>query len=171
MLSVRQWNEILAAAREVSKTGQTRISSPLVDSMDEVLARLGHMAPDQWPFTFPQTSPTAAKSRVEPVPALTSSNSPPGCVQPYLQRSDELQKARELWSASLQDLRLQMPEPIFDTWLRDSQVVAASEDSLVVQVRSRYAVDWLQNRLLGTILRPLSRLAGREMHVRFEGRQ
>ena len=170
-LSVFQWNEILVAAREINKTGQTRISSPLVGSMDEVLEHLGHVAPDQWPFVFPQTPPDVVKSRPEPVSSLTTLKSQTGCVHSHLQGSDELQEARELWSASLQDLQLQMPQPIFDTWLRDSQVVAAKEDSLVVQVRNHYAVDWLQNRLLKTVLRPLSRLAGREMHVRFEGRQ
>jgi hypothetical protein len=171
MLSVCQWNEILVAAREVRKTGQTHISSPLADAMDEVLERLGHVDPDQWPFTFPQTPLPSPTNQSVPVSSLASAKSPTEQVQALVQGRDELQEARELWSASLQDLQLQMPQPIFDTWLRDSQVIAASDDTLVIQVRNHYAVDWLQNRLLGTILRPLSRLAGREMHVRFEGRQ
>jgi len=171
MLSVSQWNELLGAVREVRKTGKTQISSSLKDAMGEVLERLGHMAPDQWPFAFPQTIPSSAKGRAEPVSAPAHTKSKGECFQAHLQESDELQEARELWSASLQDLQFQLPQPIFDTWLRDSQVIEASADSLLVQVRNDYAVDWLQNRLLRTVLRPLSRLAGREMHIRFEGRQ
>lgn len=171
MLSVRQWNEILMAAREIRQTGQTRISSPLVDSMDEVLERLGHLAPDQWPFIFPQTPPMPPTDLLAPVTSLAIANPETDRAQAHPEGSGELQEARELWSTSLEDLQLQMPQSIFDTWLRDSQVIAISDDTLVVQVQSRYAVDWLENRLLGTVLRPLSRLAGREMHVRFEGRQ
>jgi hypothetical protein len=169
LLSVSQWQEISMAAREVRKTGKTQISSNLVDAMGEVLERLGHLAPDHWPFTFPQTSSTATKRRS--VAAWMGAQSEAERVQAHPQGNDQLQEARELWRISLQDLQSQMPQAIFDTWLRDSQVIAVSDDTLVVQVRSRYAVDWLQNRLLETVLRPLSRLAGREMHVRFEGRQ
>ena len=171
LLSVSQWNEISMAAREVRKTGKTQISSNLTGAMSEILERLGHLSPDQWPFVFPQTPPTATKSRSEAVSAWTGSKSEAEGVKAHLRGSDRLQEARDLWSTTLQDLQLQMPQSIFDTWLRDSQVIAVSDDTLVIQVRSRYAVDWLQNRLLETVLRPLSRLAGREMHVRFEGRQ
>jgi hypothetical protein len=171
MLSVRQWNEILVAAREIRQTGQTRISSPLVDSMDGVLERLGHLAPDQWPFTLPQTPPMPPTTQAVSVSSLASAKPETDRARAHLEGNAELQEARELWSRSLEDLRLQMPQSIFDTWLRDSQVIATSDGTLVIQVQSRYAVDWLENRLLGTVLRPLSRLAGREMQVRFEGRQ
>jgi hypothetical protein len=170
-LSVSQWYEILVAAREVRKTGQTRISSPLVDAMAEVLERLGNVAPDQWPFAFPQTPLSSPTSPSVSVSSLSIAKPQTEQAHVTVHGSDQLQKARDLWSASLQDLQLQMPQSIFDTWLKDSQVIAVSDDTLVVQVRSLYAVDWLQNRLLGTVLRPLSRVAGREMHVRFEGRQ
>jgi hypothetical protein len=171
VLSVSQWVEISLAAREVRRTGETRVSSNLAEAMGEILERLGHLAPDQWPFVFPETTPAATQGQSREVPAWTGCKSEAGQVQTHLQGSDELQEARKLWSTSLQDLQSQMPQSIFDTWLRDSQVIAVSDDTLVVQVRSRYAVDWLENRLLETVLRPLSRLAGREMHVRFEDRE
>jgi len=161
----------MVAAREVRKTGKTLISSDLADAMDELLKRLGHLAPDQWPFVLPQASLAPTKSRSSSDSAQADAKAAVDQVQAQLEGNDKLREARDLWHTTLQDVQLQMPQSIFDTWLRDSQVIAAGDDALVIEVRNRYAVDWLQTRLLETVLRPLSRLAGREMCVRFEGRQ
>jgi hypothetical protein len=158
MLPISQWAELYVAARQVRKTGQTQIPASLVGVMEEVLERLGHMPPEEWPFVLPMSAWAS----------LADSNLQTEAVQANQQSSDELQEAQELWSTSLKDLQLQMPQATFDTWLRDSQVVAVNDDMYVVQVRSFYAVDWLQKRLSKPIHRTLSRLVGHEVGVRFE---
>jgi hypothetical protein len=158
LLPVSQWQELCVAAHEVRRTGQTQIAAPLVGALEEVLERLGHVSPEQWPFALPMSSCSS----------LTDSNLQAETVEAKLQGSHELQEAQELWNTSLKDLQLQMSQATFDTWLRDSQLVAVNDDLYVVRVRSLYAVDWLQNRLSKPVHRTLSRLVGREVGVRFE---
>lgn len=72
-----------------------------------------------------------------------------------------------IWRIALDDLRLQMTQATFDTWLRDSMLLACRDDALVVGVRNTYARDWLENRLYDVIQRTLRRLTGREVEVEF----
>jgi len=67
-----------------------------------------------------------------------------------------------IWSAALDDLQRQMTQATFDAWLRDSKLVRYEDDTtiFVVSVKSDYARDWLENRLLPTIERTLVRLTG-----------
>jgi chromosomal replication initiator protein len=51
--------------------------------------------------------------------------------------------------------------------LRDSKLVKYEDGVFVVAVKSGYAKDWLENRLLATIKRTLARLADRTVDVRF----
>jgi chromosomal replication initiator protein len=72
-----------------------------------------------------------------------------------------------VWSAALGELQLQMTQATFDTWLRGARFLKYEDGSFVVGVKSGYAKDWLENRLLPTIKRTLCRLAGRSADVRF----
>ena len=72
-----------------------------------------------------------------------------------------------VWSAALGELQLQMTQATFDTWLRDSRFLKFDDGAFVVGVKSGYAKDWLENRLLPTIKRTLARLTGRAADVRF----
>jgi len=72
-----------------------------------------------------------------------------------------------LWSEVLSNLRSQMTEVTFDTWLRDSQCVEASDGHMVVAVKNAYAVDWLTNRLGDMIARTVERAAGQALAVEF----
>jgi len=73
----------------------------------------------------------------------------------------------QIWSAALGELQLQMTQATFDTWLRDSRLLKNEGSLLVIGVKSGYAKDWLENRLLSTIKRTLTRLTGRTVDVRF----
>ena len=58
-----------------------------------------------------------------------------------------------LWTAVLNELKLQMTNATFNTWLAGSRATAVAGDgTLTVQVRSDYAKDWLENRLYDTIM-------------------
>jgi chromosomal replication initiator protein len=72
-----------------------------------------------------------------------------------------------IWSAALGELQLQMTQATFDTWLRDSRLVKFDDGVFVIGVKSGYAKDWLENRLLSTIKRTLARLAGPSAEIRF----
>jgi chromosomal replication initiator protein len=72
-----------------------------------------------------------------------------------------------VWSAALGELQLQMTQATFDTWLRDSRLVRHEGDTFVIGVKSGYAKDWLEHRLLSTIKRTLGRLTGRTVEAKF----
>ena len=76
-------------------------------------------------------------------------------------------KPSHVWSAALGELQLQMTQATFDTWLRDSRLLKYEDGIFVVGVKSGYAKDWLENRLLTTIKRTLARLAGQTVAVKF----
>ena len=70
----------------------------------------------------------------------------------------------------LAHLRLQLPRSTFETWLRGSRCAGLEgERTLVVQVGSGYAVEWLTLRLKKMVLRTLASLTGQDgLDVRFE---
>ncbi|MFQ6102150.1 MAG: chromosomal replication initiator protein DnaA [Anaerolineae bacterium] len=72
-----------------------------------------------------------------------------------------------IWSAALGELQLQMTQATFDTWLRDSRLLKCEDGTFVIGVKSGYAKDWLEHRLLATIKRTLVRLTGRTVEVKF----
>ena len=72
----------------------------------------------------------------------------------------------DLWAAVLGELKLQMTEPTFDAWLRNTTGTVAG-DRLTVAVKSSYAKDWLENRLLTTVERTVTRVAGRSLGIVF----
>lgn len=79
-------------------------------------------------------------------------------------------EAVRLWATSLGELQLQMTRATFDTWLRGSRVVEATEGCLIVAVRHAYAVDWLQNRLMPVIQRTVARHARGDVKITFVAR-
>ena len=72
-----------------------------------------------------------------------------------------------IWSAALGELQLQMTQATFDTWLRDSRLLKHEDGAFVIGVKSGYAKDWLEHRLLATIKRTLARLTGQTIEVKF----
>jgi chromosomal replication initiator protein len=76
-------------------------------------------------------------------------------------------KPELVWSAALGELQLQMTQATFDTWLRDSRLIRYEDGVFVVGVKSGYAKDWLENRLLATIKRTLARVTDQSTGVRF----
>jgi len=72
-----------------------------------------------------------------------------------------------VWSATLGELQLQMTQATFETWLRDSSVLKYEDGLFVIGVKSGYAKDWLENRLLATIKRTLIRQTGKTVDVKF----
>jgi hypothetical protein len=92
---------------------------------------------------------------------------------PQEDRSSELEpdsvpdKVHRLWASCLSELQLQMTRATFDTWLRGSRVMEAGDGNLTIAVRSSYAVDWLQNRLLPIIQPTVATHTGDDIEIMF----
>lgn len=75
--------------------------------------------------------------------------------------------AHQVWERALSELALQMTKPTFDTWLKNTWVVACEDNTLIVGLRAAYAKDWIENRLLRVIGRTLVAVVGRQLAVEF----
>jgi chromosomal replication initiator protein len=75
--------------------------------------------------------------------------------------------AKRHWQAALGQLQLELPKATFDTWVRDAELLTYEDGVFTVGVKNAYARDWLQDRLLSTMNRTLSGIAGRTVQLRF----
>ena len=75
--------------------------------------------------------------------------------------------AQEAWQKTLDQLQLQMTKATFDTWVKNTHVLKHEDDIYTIGVKSDYAKDWLENRLLGIIKRSLQKAAGNTVHIEF----
>lgn len=64
-------------------------------------------------------------------------------------------------------MRLQLPRATYETWLRDTVLVAATENEYTVRVQDLNARDWLNHRLAAKIERNLGDIAGRPITVKY----
>ncbi len=71
------------------------------------------------------------------------------------------------WKATLGELELQMSKAVFNTWLKDAEVVAVQNEKYTVAVQTAYARDWLQSRLHDTVTRTLSSVTNTAANVEF----
>jgi hypothetical protein len=92
-------------------------------------------------------------------------------LQVYLRRSlRPLPYSPEtLWQEALNELRHQMTKATFTQWFVGTRAVpkASSARLLTVEVRSRYAQEWLTHRLQPVIRRTLAGIAGYRLDVCF----
>lgn len=63
-----------------------------------------------------------------------------------------------LWTQVLNQLQLQMTRGTFDTWVKDTRLIAREGLNFTVLVSSEFAQDWLENRLRTTIQRAVMNL-------------
>lgn len=73
----------------------------------------------------------------------------------------------QIWQDVLNQLQHQMARATFDTWLKDTQLVAQDEGALIVSTKNAYAKDWLENRLLTTINRIVASTLGYPVNIQF----
>ena len=75
--------------------------------------------------------------------------------------------ARKIWLAALGQLQLEIPRPNYETWLKPTTPSSLENDTLIISPPSPFAAEMLEKRLSGTIHRPVSRVAGRDLTVEF----
>jgi hypothetical protein len=75
--------------------------------------------------------------------------------------------AQSFWQATLSQLQLQIPRQTFETWLKQTEAVDYQENVLVIDAKTAFAKDWLENRLVKIIETTLSTVIGTPTQVRF----
>ena len=171
-LMVKKWDagldSIVADCRAV--VGKKRLDAELASQIIAAI-RLG-VETDEWALLkadYPNASvigciPRLLRDCQDKATARATARSEWG---EYAERRDqalaERQRLREaeekpdpFWQKVLGELRLQMPSPAFDTWLKPTKLLAQEEDVIVVGVKTHYAKDWIENRLLNMIERALA---------------
>ena len=75
---------------------------------------------------------------------------------------------REIWRAVLGELQLQLPRPTFETWLKQTEAVSCDGHSLVVEVRTPFAVAWLERRMYQSIQKTVEKITQQSLDIRFQ---
>jgi len=73
----------------------------------------------------------------------------------------------QVWDAALGELQLQMTKANFDTWLKETFLVAQEDGHFVIGVGSPFAVDTLEQRLSPMIRKVLSGIVGHDVELEF----
>ena len=76
-------------------------------------------------------------------------------------------EGKQAWQAALGQLQLEMPKAAFDTWVRDAELISASDGEFQIGVHNAYARDWLDSRLKSTINKLLTGTMNRQINVTF----
>jgi len=64
-------------------------------------------------------------------------------------------------------MRLQLPRSTYETWLRDTVLLTATDDQYTIRVRDTNTRDWLTQRLQGKIALNLQSIAGHPITVKY----
>lgn len=71
------------------------------------------------------------------------------------------------WSRALAQMRQQVPAATYSTWLKDTLLLQLEGDTAFILVSSRFARDWLNRRLYGSISRTLEHILDRAVEIEF----
>lgn len=74
---------------------------------------------------------------------------------------------KTVWQMALAELALQMTSATYDTWVRDTSIMAYEDGEFIIGAPNSYARDWLDNRLRATIKRTLGGIMRRSVQVNF----
>jgi hypothetical protein len=88
----------------------------------------------------------------EPVPAERM-------VAPESPEKDGLSR---FWQQTLGQLQMQMTQGTFNTWVKNTSLVAREGQCFTIAVKNEFAKDWLENRLFKTIQRTIAGLIATE---------
>ena len=79
-----------------------------------------------------------------------------------------VQKAESLWQAVLGELQLQITRPSYETWLRDTVGLEASDGEFVVGTPNPFVAEMLEQRMYSLISRTLDHVSDRPLEVKFK---
>ncbi len=82
-----------------------------------------------------------------------------GTKQPY--------NPNQVWEAARARLQVQMNRRDFDTWIRDTVLVAHEDGAFIIGAPNAFTKDWLRNRLHNQVKRALEAAAGQSVEVTY----
>ncbi len=74
---------------------------------------------------------------------------------------------KHLWEATLAHLQVQLSRRDFNTWLKDTHLVAYEDGAFIIGVPNAFAKEWLSNRLHPVIKRTLETVANRSTEIHY----
>src|SRR5579875_4116019 len=89
-----------------------------------------------------------ARRRAQRGPPATP---PAGVVRMVVTKLD----AQQVWQAALGELQVQMSRPNFETWFKDTALVALDAHRAVIAVPNPFTLEWLQTRCVPLIRKTL----------------
>jgi chromosomal replication initiator protein len=76
--------------------------------------------------------------------------------------------AKQVWRAALGELQVALSQANFETWLKDTALVAVDESRFRIAVPNGFAKDWLETRYRSLISQTLARVVGYSVQLEFE---
>src|SRR5215207_2906392 len=78
---------------------------------------------------------------------------------------------KQVWRAALGELQVSLSPANFETWLKETALVAVDDNRFRVAVPNGFAKDWLETRYRSLISQTLARVVGYSVQVDFEVQQ
>ena len=75
--------------------------------------------------------------------------------------------AKEVWTAVLGELQLQLPRPTFETWLEQTEGLSYDDRHFVVEAPTPFAVAWLERRMYQAIQKTVEKVTHHHLDVQF----
>jgi len=147
--------ETTAAALREGQPLLTAIPSALIETFVNWANIYANLEPAETRYLLEQSQPGQVVTAQNDPQSITESGDP----------AHDL--ARNLWRDALVHLQRQMTKQTFDTWLKPTEVLDYRDREFVIDAKSAFAKDWLENRLIKTIEAALTSVAGEPIRVRF----
>ena len=77
-------------------------------------------------------------------------------------------RPREVWKAVLGELQLQVPKPMFETWLKRTTGVFMNGESFIVGAPTPFSVEWLERRMYHAIETIVEKVTLKPLEVSFQ---
>lgn len=107
----------------------------------------------------PPATQQQERGQERPVPRTVEQSLGPGAPADF--------DPHAVWQLTLGELAIGMPSATFDTWLRDTRVLAYEDGDFIIGLPNAYARDWLENRLRAQVKRILRSIVLRSVQVQF----
>lgn len=126
-------------------------------------ARRGYLDDPRWTRAMGSDAARAGRAAellglpLEEPPGAAAATGPPAPAAPHLRA----------WRTARDQLQLELPRGVYDTWLRDVELVACQGDTFVLGAANAYARDWLEDRLRRRVEQALTGALARPATVRF----
>ncbi len=78
---------------------------------------------------------------------------------------------KQVWRAALGELQVSLSPANYETWLKDTALIAVDDNRFHVAVPNGFAKDWLETRYRALISQTLARVVGYSVNVDFEVRE